>query len=326
MPFRSLRGNDRLKKLLQQAVVEGRIGHGLIFGGRRGVGKYRFAIALAQALNCDSPVTGDACGECLPCRKIFSGEHPDVQTICPDGAFIKIDQMRVMSHEAQFRPFEGRRRVVIIDEADRLREGAANSILKTLEEPPDTSSIVLVTARPYSLLETIRSRCQMLNFAPLSLAELERLLKASGNSPSTEQALRARLAQGSVGRALEIDLENYRSQREVMLEIVESTAASRETAKMMAACDYLGRKIERPEFEAHLEVLTMLLRDLLRLKAGDPIESLINIDIASRLERLVPLLSFDRIIKLAEQIEEVSQSLIRNVNRQLAMEAILVSF
>src|SRR3954462_4600182 len=105
MPFSSLVGNERIKKLLRRAVAEGRVGQGLIFAGQRGVGKHKFALALAQAVNCERPVNGDACGACLSCRKMEASDHIDVETISPDGQFIKINQMREMSSKAQYRPY-----------------------------------------------------------------------------------------------------------------------------------------------------------------------------------------------------------------------------
>src|ERR1044071_2950020 len=151
MPFSSLIGNERIKKLLQRAVTEGRVSQSLMMAGPRGVGKYQFAVALAQALNCERVIDGDACGDCVPCRKVRAGEHADVQTVVNDGQFIKIEQMRGMLRDAQFKPYEGRHRVCIIDEADRMNAPSANSILKTLEEPPASTLIVLVTAKPYGL-------------------------------------------------------------------------------------------------------------------------------------------------------------------------------
>src|SRR5215471_4451550 len=148
MPFSSLVGNERIKRLLRRAVAEDRVGQSLIMAGPRGVGKHQFALALAQAVNCERPVNGDACGKCLSCRKVANHEHSDVQTITPDGQFIRIGQMREMSRETQFRPYEGRRRVSIIDDADRLNQQASNSILKVLEEPPESSLLVLVTSKP----------------------------------------------------------------------------------------------------------------------------------------------------------------------------------
>ena len=325
MPFTSLIGNDVIKKLLTRAISENRIAHALLFAGPRGVGKYQFAMALAQALNCDRPTGGDACGECVPCRKIAANEHLDVETFKPDGQFIKIEPMRDLAEKAQYRPYEGRRRVYIIDEADRLNPQAANSILKTLEEPPECTAVVLVTSKPYSLLETIRSRCQMLNFAPLGREEMEAVLRESNKLSAEDVSLVARLAQGSIGRAREIDVEGYKRIRAAMIELLDAMILSGDTVRLLNAAEYLGRKIEREEFEAHLDVLLVLLQDLVYLKVGESPDSLTNADAAGRLARVAEVISFDRINEVSDGIEKVLQSLVRNVNRQLAMEAVLLA-
>jgi DNA polymerase III subunit delta' len=325
MPFSSLIGNDRIKNLLKRTVLEGRIGQGLIMSGPSGVGKHEFALAFAQALNCDRPVEGDACGVCLSCRKISAAEHPDVHTISADGQFIKIDQMRELARETQFRPYEGRHRVYVIDEAERLREEAANSILKTLEEPPETSVIVLVTSKPYALLPTILSRCQMLGFAPLTSSEIETHLIRQARQSTDEVRMQARLGRGSVGRALEIDLEVYKEKRKIMMELIETMAISRDTVRLLNAAEYLGRKIERDEFEAQLDVLMVILADLFHLKLGEPAESLTNADIAGRLNRIAEAVTLEQVMKWADQFEGLQQGLAHNLNRQLAMEAVLVT-
>lgn len=324
MPFSSLLGNDRIKKLLTRAVSERRIGQGLILAGPRGVGKYQFALALAQAVNCDGALNGDACGNCLQCRKIAAGEHADVQVTTPDGTFIKIAQTRVMSREAQYRPFEGRRRVLIVDEAERMREEAANSILKTLEEPPDTSLILLVTSKPYALLETIRSRCQILTFGPIPVEEIEAHLLKAGRTGSDARLI-AQLARGSVGSALEIDLGRYREKRRVLLELAEALTLKRDTVRLINAAEYLGRKLDRPEFEESIGVLMVILEDVFHLKLGEPKENIVNTDAADRLAPIAEAMTLDQIMNLAERLEQLCQDLIRNVNRQLAMEAVLLT-
>ena len=334
MPFAALIGNDRIKKLLQRAVSEARIGQSLLMAGPRGVGKYQFALALAQALNCERPTSGDACGQCIPCRKIAHNEHADVRTILRESQdplvkketrsqFIKIEQTRLMSEQAQFRPYEGRRRVFILDDAEWLRREAANSLLKTLEEPPESSLIILITPKPFALIDTIRSRCLMLSFAPLNASEIEQHLLGLEKKPD-EARLRARLSGGSIGRAIEIDLAEYREMRNILLELLESLAFSRSSASLMGAAEYLGRKIEKDEFERHLEALTVLLSDLLRLKLRDNVGSLTNEDVIERLQRIADSVSEESIIRLADGIEDVFRDLPRNINRQLAMEAILI--
>ena len=325
MPFSSLVGNERIKRLLQRAVAEDRIRQGLIFAGPRGVGKHQFALALAQALNCRQPVNGDACGVCDQCIKIAAGEHMDVESIVPDGQFIRIQQMREMAEKANYRPYDGRRRVYIIDEGDRLNIAAANSILKVLEEPPETTLLVIVTAKPYALLQTIRSRCQMLSFAPLAAQELEAFLNENYKRPAKENQLLARLASGSIGRALEIDLGIYREQRTMMTELVESVFITRDMMKLMQAAEHLAKKLEREEFERHLDALLVLLADVFHLKLGRPAASLTNADVAPRLERIAEAATVEGIADWVAKIEGVMQGLARNLNRQLAVEEMLLA-
>jgi len=228
-----------------------------------------------------------------------------------------------MAEQAQFRPYEGRRRVFILDDAEWLRREAANSLLKTLEEPPETSLIILITPKPFALIDTIRSRCLMLSFAPLTASEIEQHLLGLKKTPD-EARLRARLSGGSIGRAIEIDLAEYRDMRNMLLEMLETLAFSRSSTTLMSAAEYLGRKIEKDEFERHLEALTVLLGDLLRLKLRDGADSLTNEDVIDRLERIAGALPEASIIRLADGIEDVLRDLPRNINRQLAMEAMLI--
>ncbi len=325
MLFSTLIGNDRIKTLLTRAVAENRIGQGLIFAGPEGIGKRQFALALAAAVNCLAPVPGDACGVCLSCRKVTAREHPDIETISPDGQFIKIDSMRRLSREAQYRPFEGKCRVFLIDEADRLREQAANSILKTLEEPPPSTLLILITAKPYALLDTIRSRCQLLSFAPLTAAELEAYLKANFRRPVTETHLLARLARGSIGRAMEIDLGVYKEKRQRMLEILEALSLRPDPIRLAEAAEFISRKLERPDFEEHLKILLTVLEDIFHLQLGATQDSLTHTDIAPRLAEAASSLSLHEVSQLAEQFEQLLKDLAVNVNRQIALENLFVS-
>jgi DNA polymerase-3 subunit delta' len=310
--------------LLRRAVAEGRIGQSIIMAGQPGVGKHQFALALAQALNCERPREGDACGECVPCRKIAAGEHADVETISPDGQFIKVDQMRQMSAKAQYLPYEGKRRVYIVDAAERLNDAAANSILKIVEEPPATTLIIFTTSRPYRMLETIRSRCLMLSFAPLTPDELEAFLKSYSRRPAEEIRMLARLARGSIGRALSIDLGEVREKRASMMELIDALAVSRDTMKILSTAEYLGKKLERDEFEVHMDALLVLFADMFHLKIGEPAESLTNSDIAERLQSAAETVTLDEIIEWVESVEKVLKDLQRNVNRQLAIESAFI--
>src|SRR6266446_4871037 len=183
MPFRDVIGHRRLVALLARGVHRESLPPSLILSGPSGIGKRLVAFATAQALNCTAPLPGgsspsgdvseasleaDACGMCAACARIARGVHPDVLLVEPgDSGAIKIDQVRDIVDRAAYRPFEGRRRAVIIDEADALMPAAQNALLKTLEEPPPSSVFMLVTSRPDMLLATVQSRCPRLRFRPL---------------------------------------------------------------------------------------------------------------------------------------------------------------
>ena len=304
--------------------------------GPRGVGKHSFAIALAQALNCEQVTEGEPCGDCGPCRKISRGEHADVRTILRESQdpaikkdsrsqFIKIEQTRELAEQAQFRPYEGRRRVFILDDAEWLRHEAANSMLKILEEPPDTSLLILITPKPFSLLDTIRSRCLLLSFAPLNAADIERHLRTIKTIASEEARLRAQLAGGSIGRAIALNIAEYREMRNVLLEIIETAAVSRDSIRLLNASEYLGKKLDKDEFERHLNALMVLLRDLFHLKLSRSNEYLINEDVVERLERITEALTVEEITAWTDGIEEVFRGLVRNVNRQLSMESLFLT-
>src|SRR5262245_60810683 len=178
MPFRDIVGQRHVLTLLASAAARGTLPPSLIFAGPAGVGKHMAAVALAQLLNCQSPTgDGDACGECQACRRIARRVHADVLYIEPgETGAIKVDQIREAIERSAYRPFEGRRRFVIIDEAEQIVVEAQNALLKTLEEPPPASTFVLVTSRPDSLLATVQSRCQRIRFGRLSPGEVAAVL------------------------------------------------------------------------------------------------------------------------------------------------------
>jgi DNA polymerase-3 subunit delta' len=244
-------------------------------------------------------------------------------TVAPDGQFIKIAQTRALAEEIYTHPREGKHRFFLIDEADRLREEAANALLKTLEEPPPTATIILLTARPDALLLTICSRAQRLNFAPLSTAEMEAYLKANFTRPLPDNLLLARLTEGRIGQATAFDLSVYRQERNILLGLLEILAAGENRYRLLKAAEYLGKK-ERDEFEQELELLQRLLRDVFLIAAGQSRESLVNTDVADKLEALAMRIGLARVTTWSERFNELRARLRFNVNRQVATEALLL--
>ena len=328
MSFAKLIGNEHNKEILKRLLERGRVNSTLIFAGPDGVGKRRFALTMAKAANCHkAPATGyatDSCDECPVCRRIEEGTYGDVTTIAPDGQYIKIAQTRAMSEEVYYRPREGRQRFFIIDEADRLRDEAANSLLKTLEEPPATSTLLLITARPNALLPTIRSRAQRVNFAPLTVEEMEKYLSANFPRPAPDTALLARITEGRIGQATAFDLSVYRQDRKALIELLELMASGENRFRLLKAAEYLGRK-EREDFEKQLDLLAALLRDLFLLASGKASDAIVNLDVADRLAGLAPKIGLPRLITWAGKFDTLRAQLRININRVVATEAALLS-
>src|SRR5215467_9555991 len=328
MSFAKLIGNQRNKEILQRLLKNGRVNSTLIFAGPDGVGKRQFALAFAKAVNCHKAPAGayalDGCGECSVCRRVDAGGYGDVTVIRPDGQFIKIAQTREMAEEVYFRPREGRQRFFIIDEADRLREEAANSLLKTLEEPPPTSTVILLTARPDALLLTIRSRAQRLNFTTLSVAEMEKYLSENYPRPAPDTALLARVTEGRIGQATAFDLSVYRQERRTLIELLELLAAGDNRLRLLKAAEYLGKK-EREDFEKEIALILSLLRDLFTLAAGRGAGAVVNIDVVDRLSPLAQKIGLRRLITWVEKFDQLRARLRININRQIATEATLLA-
>lgn len=279
MAFASILGHERLRELLARAVRHGRLPPALLFSGPSGVGKRALALAAGRALLCDRD-RGDACDACPTCARAARGLHPDAILVEPDGLSIKIEQVRDAVREIAGRPFEGRARAIVFDEAHLLTEQAQNALLKSLEEPPATSHVFLVTASPQALLPTIRSRCQVLRFSPLPQARLEGYLRERSGLSADEARLRAALSGGSLGAALAFESEAWRDLRVELLEILEKLGAAGTLGRMSAA----ERLAEMDDPVLALTALRSLLRDVAALRAGSP--ALLNADVVSRLEPL----------------------------------------
>jgi len=245
MNFSSIIGQDRPVGILQRALANDALAHAYLFSGEPGIGKRTTALVLAAALNCDASGPDGGCGVCPSCRKVASGSHPDVHVLMPeseDQRFleaasaaearkasdeIKIDQVREAQDRIALRPFEGRKKVLIVDGAEAMNEASSNAFLKTLEEPPGETLIVLVTSLPRDLLPTIRSRCQELQFQPLPRRALADLLRERRGLTEEDAWFLAALSRGSIGRALAMEAQEEREARERFLSLVDGLGGLR---------------------------------------------------------------------------------------------------
>jgi DNA polymerase-3 subunit delta' len=298
MPFKDVVGHVRLIDLLSRSAAGGTLPPSLLFAGPAGIGKRLTALAVAQALNCTQGSTfkvqgsaADACGTCPACTRIARGVHPDVLFVGPgDSGAIKIDQVRDIVDRAQYRPFEGRRRVVVIDEADALVHPAQNALLKTLEEPTPSSVFILVTSRPDMLLPTVLSRCPQLRFRPLSAADIATALMARGRSETEARAVAA-TADGSLGQALQTSAGDLVESRDLAQRVLAQAAAQNDPARRIDVAKELltkatGGASEREQLATHLRAMAVLLRDVEVLATGADEGALANADVRPALERL----------------------------------------
>ncbi len=254
-----------------QLMKAGHLPPACLFAGLDGIGKKTLALGLAALANCKDPSQQDLCGKCSSCLKAAAGCHPDIRLMEPQKGNLKIEIMREFNREVQFRPFEGRFRFFIIDQAETMTEEAANSILKTIEEPPESSRIILVSAFPYQLLPTIRSRCQIFPFFPLSQKEIQDYLKDNGLVEDLEMT--AAYSEGSIGRAQELDLEETLQDRDRMLEILTSWCSHQSFRSVFQKCEQAPLQTElknRERVQHYLDLLEALGEDLYFMHVDTP--------------------------------------------------------
>lgn len=315
--------------MLRRAVAHDSVPQSLLFAGPEGVGKHAVAVALAQALNCLSLSDGDGCGTCNACRRIAAGTFSDVVTLDRgDKASIGIDPLRdKIVQPIGYRPFEGRHRVFIIDPADDLTLQAQDALLKTLEEPPPSAVIVLITAYPDSLLATVRSRCRRVRFGPLAEEEVVRVLTGAGcRVDPVEARHRAVLSGGSVSRALEADGRQFVGDREAALGLLQAITGHGLPARLKAAAAFVQVDKKRRVREAastRLSVLASLLRDLLVLDLRGN-EGLANSDLAGDLERLASAFPPDRLVAAFGAVRQAESSIDRNASPKIVADWLAV--
>jgi DNA polymerase-3 subunit delta' len=208
MGLRDVIGQHKAIRILLGTLRRERVPSSLLFTGDSGIGKKLTALNYAKALNCLDPVDHDACNRCISCRKIDGAIHPDVHVFVPDDDEIKIEMIRRAEEILSLTPLEGRRKVLIIDNAECMNTNAANAFLKTLEEPDEHSIIILVTSNAEGMLDTIRSRCMRVPFIPLSQEDFMKVL--AGQGAPQDAAACAGLAMGRPGMEITQDLASER--------------------------------------------------------------------------------------------------------------------
>jgi DNA polymerase-3 subunit delta' len=335
--FENFWGNRHITDALEQMVAQDRLSQTLLFSGPEGVGKATLARRLgARLLQHPEQIEQDDLSlphnlEIVAERERWSSEkrnddplffstHPDFVTFPPDGPLrqISIPQSRLIKERAPFLPNRGSRRIFLIDHVDRANDQAANSLLKTLEEPPPHLVLIMTAENAYDLLPTIRSRAVPFQFAPLSQDEMRQFIRARAlDHPERRLALAA----GSPGLAVSLDLETYDRRRSAMLVLLKVAAGMVPFDSWIPVSEALGRS-KSDKLDFYLKVLYELLRDLMLLHEGAG--EIRNLDIRRDLETLSGKIDFAWIRKAVKLVDEVAQLIRRNIQKTIALDALIL--
>ncbi len=336
MALREVQGQARAISALERSLASGHVHHAWVFVGPEGVGKELAAVGLTQALTCpEKPNVG--CGQCSSCQRVLRRNHPDVTWVLTEdeqvarglvgrGDFdhtpsrdIKVEQVRALGERLAFRALESRHKVALLIDAHAMNAQAQNALLKTLEEPPKGTVLVLTTSMPDKLLPTIRSRCAKAHFGPLPEAFLVEKLVAKRKIDTATAQQAARLAGGSLSRAMELDVKKLEKRREI-IEAFE--ALKRDDARgWLAFAETYGDG--RVEAEDALDVLQVWLRDVLAAQVGAV--SLVNADLKELAEKAASRDGAPALLRRMTVLDEAKNAIsARNGAVRLQLERMLI--
>lgn len=320
MSFQSIPGQAAAKQLLQNGLRQDKLSHAYIFSGPVGTGRSAMAIALAKAIYCQRG-TDDACGECLECRKVEHGNHPDLHIVSPEGASIKIEQIRDLQKEFAYRATASGTKIYILHHAEKMTVQAANSLLKFLEEPTSRVVAILITENGNALLPTIQSRAQWIQFTPMPREQMVLTLLEEG-FPSTLVQPAVHLTAGLQAARDLIGSNWFAEMRTVMLQLAKETLTRFPTSMIT-----VQQRIVKTELAEHMsslfDLLILWLKDMVQLRLERRDKLVYN----DQLDWMSPL-AFSRDVsvwvRIMEQAVDLQKRLRFNANSQLVIEKMLV--
>ena len=334
MSFEDILGQERAKRVLTRALAENKIPHAYLFYGAEGLGRFKTALTLVQALLCKAR-EGDSCGECSACRRAAKENHPDVIVvrpesrkgakewiIDPDLGTIRIEQIREFQRWIAVRSFEGGWKVGIFEGADKMNQAASNALLKTLEEPPPTSLLILVSPTRSQLLPTIVSRCQPVHFAPLPQEDLEAFLSERKEIPKEGLSLVSALAGGSPGKALEMDSQWVTETRREWIDRLHAFSTAGPEGVLTDLADDLSKSGDLLDV---LDIYESWYRDLLVCAINVP-DRIINRDYMEEIAEASAEKDSTELISRIDSIRQARRDVLGpfNLNKQSVMEGLLL--
>ncbi len=313
MSFKDIKGQDRVVAILREAIDNNSVAKAYIFSGPEGVGKKQVALALAAALNCEE-ARNDGCGKCASCRKIKNNQHPDVLFIEDKNNSLKIEDIRQMQRRINLKAYEGRKKVCILDNAHNLTAESSNALLKTLEEPPADSVIILVSSKPSLLFKTILSRCRVLRFYPLARKELEGVFRSDYGLDSSRAHFLSYFSEGRLGDALRLKDTGFYQEKN---KVIDEFALGRQ-----AGFGEPGAAQTREGLRRDVNILMSWFRDICLLKIGLPQAELINFDRRHELAKLADKYELSELNGIFDFLSNAILHLEQNVNVRLLVSGL----
>lgn len=314
MSFENILGHKASITILKNAITNNKIAHGYLFVGPKGIGKSLVAKTFAKTLNCQANSL-DCCDTCASCIKIDTLNHPDVHWVLPEGnSSVKIDQIRKIQGLIYLKPYESTKKIFVIDEVDKFTDESANSLLKTLEEPPKDTVIILIASNINRVFGTVISRCQKILFFPLSIKEVETALLGLGIDVKKAYLL-SHLSEGSIGKALSLNEGGFLEEVDKLIDFVLN-----KEKKFIRDLAFSGEAIIKRENLKEIIIFTIgILRDLLVLKSGYN-TTVINRYRYDELVKKLDNYSYQDLLAKIEELYKLYPLIEQNINPKIITE------
>ena len=325
MSFKDIIGQERAIKILTKSLKENKVSSSYIFVGSEGTGKKLTAIELTKAVNClNLNKNLEACDNCHSCNEINKQCCPDLKIVESTKGSIKIEQIRNIRKEIELKPFRSKKKVYIIDQAEKMTIEASNCLLKTIEEPPYYAIIILVCSKIDPILPTIVSRCQIVNFGLINFLKIKEILLNKINNLEKDKAeIISKLAQGSIGKAFKLTADKeYFIRREEVLDYLYAIFPGKYDDDIFAKVEKMLSEIDR--IEEILEMIKLWYRDILIIKNTGDQKYIVNCDKLEILGKKSQIYSQKMLIDILDYLEQVEEYLMKNVNKRLVLERLYI--
>lgn len=322
MDYSHIIGHENIIKSLKNTILNNNVSHGYLFQGSKSIGKSKLARVFAKTLLCkekkDVP-----CNQCTSCLKFDSGNHPDVYIQNVQGESFKKEQIEELQRSIKTLPYEGERKIYILEDIDKITQQAQNSFLKTLEEPPIYVTILMTVTNSHSLLPTIVSRCQVLKLRPVESIKIEELLVNNYHKSQEEARIISSFSNGIIGEAINLaHSEDFRNQREEIISVIDRTLNS-DKFKIFSISEFF--QSQREKIEGILDMMMVWFRDVLFLKELDESNFIINKDKIDILANHSLKLNREKIYEIIKILNKTKENISSNVNYDLSIEVMLLS-